>query len=117
MPGNGNPVMRRLYTAPIKERPPVRIPCDERGWDRGPRRPRGEAVAFASSGEDIEQLRDGVWLSSGREVAPCSERSGERPGNYGARPHGGHRSIRRVWIFWGESKALFLHLTNRCREN
>ena len=20
-----------------------------------------------------------------------------------------------VWIFWGESKALFLHLTNRCR--
>ncbi len=22
-----------------------------------------------------------------------------------------------VWIFWGESKALFLHLTNRCREN
>jgi len=23
----------------------------------------------------------------------------------------------RVWIFWGESKALFLHLTNRCREN
>ncbi len=25
--------------------------------------------------------------------------------------------IRRVWIFWGESKALFLHLTNRCREN
>jgi len=25
--------------------------------------------------------------------------------------------IKRVWIFWGESKALFLHLTNRCREN
>ena len=24
---------------------------------------------------------------------------------------------RGVWIFWGESKALFLHLTNRCREN
>jgi len=24
---------------------------------------------------------------------------------------------KRVWIFWGESKALFLHLTNRCREN
>jgi hypothetical protein len=21
----------------------------------------------------------------------------------------------RVWIFWGESKALLLHLTSRCR--
>jgi hypothetical protein len=25
------------------------------------------------------------------------------------------QAINRVRIFWGESKALFLHLTNRCR--
>ena len=57
--------------------------------------PEARLLPLRRPGRTLSSCGTASGCSSCREVAPCSERSGERPGNYGGRPHGGHRSIRR----------------------
>jgi len=65
---------------------------------------------------------DVFWVVSdraarGRPVWAASVQASTLEGKLEASQQHATAYFARVWIFWGESKALFLHLTNRCREN